>query len=404
MEKVKLNEIEKIFIEEKASELTKEELKNIGYQTDGIITKDRLEIYRNQFLELTLDDVDRILSLTIKKDRITKIITFLGMLTAYTEDSQVNISYNAPASTGKSYIPIEISKLFPKEDVIKVGYSSPTAFFHSTGELDPETHLIKIDLSRKILIFLDQPHTELLQRLRPLLSHDQKELLIKITDKNKKGQNRTKNILLVGFPVVIFCTTNLKMDEQETSRVILLSPEMTEEKFKESIEQIIEKQSNKDFEKEIENDIERQLLKERIRVIKECRFEGVIINEIEKISKYYLEKKDTEGLTPIDQRNIGKLYSIIKGLTLLNFPHRKMQGKYIISNPNDVESGLTLWKEISKYQDLGIHLLFTGFMNKFLYPPIKKKIKTIQSQKGLRKRTYLDIIQKYSTRQSLING
>ncbi|MEO0113779.1 MAG: hypothetical protein ABIK80_07485, partial [candidate division WOR-3 bacterium] len=132
MEKVKLNEIERIFIEEKASELTKEELKNIGYQTDGIITKDQLEIYKNQFPELTLGDVDRILSLTIKKDRITKIITFLGMLTAYTEDSQLNISYNAPPSTGKSYIPIEISKLFLKEDVIKVGYSSPTAFFHST--------------------------------------------------------------------------------------------------------------------------------------------------------------------------------------------------------------------------------------------------------------------------------
>jgi hypothetical protein len=41
----------------------------------------------------------------------------------------------AESSTGKSYIPLELSGLFPSEDVIKLGYASPTSFFHDWGTL-----------------------------------------------------------------------------------------------------------------------------------------------------------------------------------------------------------------------------------------------------------------------------
>ena len=65
-------------------------------------------------------------------------------------------------------------------------------FFHEQGEYDKQKNSIKIDLSRKIIIFLDQPHTALLERLRPLLSHDEKEMQSKITDKGYQGGNKTK--------------------------------------------------------------------------------------------------------------------------------------------------------------------------------------------------------------------
>jgi len=35
----------------------------------------------------------------------------------------------------------------------------------------------QVDLSKKILIFLDMPHDQLLRRLRPILSHDKKSLI-----------------------------------------------------------------------------------------------------------------------------------------------------------------------------------------------------------------------------------
>lgn len=78
----------------------------------------------------------KILGLTIKKDEENKLITFLCALSAYSENSSFNISYNAPSSTGKSYIPTEIAHLFPKDDVIEISYCSPTAFFHDNGKYE----------------------------------------------------------------------------------------------------------------------------------------------------------------------------------------------------------------------------------------------------------------------------
>jgi len=154
----------------------------------------------SQFKPLSSQELLEILGLTIKKDEQNKLITFLCELSAYTESSQFNISFNAPSSTGKSYIPTEIAQLFPPEDVIEIGYCSPTAFFHDVGKYSEKHGGYVVDLSRKILIFLDQPHTLLLQHLRPILSHDKKEIRMKITDKSHRYGLKTKNILLVGLP------------------------------------------------------------------------------------------------------------------------------------------------------------------------------------------------------------
>jgi len=133
----------------------------------------------SQFTPLNSDQLAEILELTVKKDTENKLATFLCELSAYSENAQFNISFNAPSSTGKSFIPTEIAKLFPHDDVMEIAYCSPTAFFHDVGEFDKEQRGYLVDLSRKILIFLDQPHNELLARLRPLLSHDKKEITLK---------------------------------------------------------------------------------------------------------------------------------------------------------------------------------------------------------------------------------
>ena len=72
------------------------------------------------------------------------------------------------------------------------------------GEWDDELKGYRVNLERKILIFLDQPHDALLQRLRPLLSHDQKELMMKITDKRELKGLRTKSVIVRGFPTAFF--------------------------------------------------------------------------------------------------------------------------------------------------------------------------------------------------------
>jgi len=311
------------------------------------------KIDTSQFKPLSSHDLVEILGLTIKKDEENKIVTFLCELAAYTENAQFNISYNAPSSTGKSYIPLEISNLFPNEDVMKLGNCSPTAFFHEQGEYNKDKNIITVDLSRKIIVFLDQPHTALLERLRSLLSHDEKEMQSKITDKNQKGGNRTKTVIIKGFPSVIFCSAGLRIDEQEGTRFLLLSPEVNQEKIRQGILESIKKEVDAESYRDLlEENPKRKLLKERIRAIKlEC------IREV-KIASYQKFKDGFLGenkiVKPRSQRDVKHIASIIKSFALINLWWRDRNGTTITANEEDIEQAFKIWDAISVSQELNL--------------------------------------------------
>ena len=317
------------------------------------ITTKETEIDTTKFTPLSSEKLIETLGITIKHDAENKLATFLCELSAYTESSQFNISYNAPSSTGKSYIPTEIARLFPKEDVMEIAYCSPTAFFHDVGQYDKEKNGYLVDLSHKILIFLDQPHNELLARLRPLLSHDKKEIAIKITDKTQKNGTRTKNILLRGYPAVIFCTAGLNIDEQEATRFLLLSPEVSQIKIQQSISSIIEKEANSEkFVSWLEENQERVLLKERILAIKLEDIKEINIKSPESIRERFLN--DNKTLKPRHQRDIKRLLSLIKSFALLNVWWRDRNGSTITANENDISDAFKLWDKMSVSQELNL--------------------------------------------------
>jgi len=317
---------------------------------------------------LSIEELKKILGTTVKRDDVNKIITFLCMLAAYTEDSQFNVSFRAPSSTGKSYLPLEIKYYFPEEDLLIISYSSPTAFFHDTGEWDEDQRAIMVNFERKILIFLDQPHDQLLQRLRPLLSHDQKELIVKITDKSEKKGLRTKNVVLKGFPSVIFCTGSLKIDEQEQTRHILLSPEISQEKIREALLLKAMRKANPiEYQEFLKQHPEREVLKQRVREIKNAGVKHIIIRDYEKIvSRFYSRY---QKLKPRHSRDIERLISIIQALALLNLWHRERDEEgNVYANDKDIETGFQLYDEISESQELGIPPYIYNFFNDIIKP------------------------------------
>lgn len=307
----------------------------------------------SQFSQISSEQLLDTLGLTIKYDAENKLATFLCELSAYTENAQFNISYNAPSSTGKSYIPTEIARLFPEDDVMEIAYCSPTAFFHDVGQYDKDKNSYLVDLSHKILIFLDQPHNELLARLRPLLSHDKKEIAIKITDKTQKNGTKTKNILLRGYPSVIFCTAGLRIDEQEATRFLLLSPEVNQDKIQQGISATIRKEANSDdFKSWLEENPDRMLLKERIRAIKLEKIKEINIASHETIEEKFLTKNKT--LKPRHQRDIKRLLSLIKSFAILNVWWRERNGSTITANEDDINEAFKLWDKIAVSQELNL--------------------------------------------------
>jgi hypothetical protein len=342
---------------------------------------------------LTIDKLKSILGTTVKRDDTNKVIVFLCGLSAYTEDSQFNISFRGPSASGKSYIPLEIAQYFPEEDVVMIAYSSPTAFFHDAGEWLDEDKCIHIDLERKILIFLDQPHDQLLQRLRPLLSHDRKRLLYKITDKSERKGLRTKNVIINGFPAVIFSTGSFKIDEQELTRNIILSPEISQEKIREAIFIKAMRKANPElWDKYLKEHPERELLKKRIEKIKEENVKHVIVRDYEKVVKRFLEK--CSKLKPRHSRDIERLISLIQSITLLNVWHRERdEHGNVYANDEDIDEAFKLYDEIWECQELGIPPYIYDIYNEVIKPLYIELNKNSEIPIGIERK---EILKRYS--------
>jgi hypothetical protein len=322
---------------------------------------------------LTDDELKEILGATVKHDDSNKVITFLTMLCTYTDEDQTNLGYLAESSSGKSYIPLELSCYFPEHDVIPLGYCSPTAFFHEWGILIPDPsdnreveddkkHKIRlVNLEKNLLIFLDQPHAKLLENLRPLLSHDKKEIRLKITNKSEKSGQRSENILVRGYPTVVFCTANYRQNEQEKTRLLLLSPEHTQEKLREAILLKIEKESDREnFAKILAANPQRQALIRRVRAIKQALINQITIPEELRATIYQNFMENRKFLQSRNSRDISRLLSIIKGNALLNYQQRspieneETGSTNITANLEDVEIGFKYYNTVSEANELGI--------------------------------------------------
>lgn len=309
----------------------------------------------NKYPPITRAELLDILATTIKYDDDNKLIAFLAMLSAYTEDSQLNLSFNAPSSAGKSFIPTEIAALFPSEDVIELGYASPTSFIHGNSEFDKEKQQYTVDLERKIIIFLDQPHSMLLEHLRPLLSHDKKEILLQVTDKSQKHGLKTKKVILRGYPAVVFCTAGLQLDEQEATRFLLLSPEISQEKLHAGVVESLRKFADKEaYWNHTEINPPRQRLRGRIEAIKKEEVSNIRITDEDRdyIEKRFFSKRPI--LKPRHQRDIKRLVSLIKIFALLNLWDREREGTGILANNHDVDDAFEIWERIAIPQELNI--------------------------------------------------
>lgn len=222
-----------------------------------------------------IDQIEKHLNTVIANDiQLIRKLVRAG-LSAYSNDP-INLAILAPTSEGKTYTAVKVFELFPPEDVIFVGRLSPSALVHDRGILvnsksEPIDDKIRelnmklsdekinkvskeeirtelqniwkeskklIDLTGKIMLFLDSPHTELWDRLKPILSHDKQEIEFRITDKGKNGEFRTSHITIKGWPSCIFCSA--KNEKQSPlwneieSRFVIASPNMDAEKYKQA--------------------------------------------------------------------------------------------------------------------------------------------------------------------------
>jgi len=345
-----------------------------------------------QFEEMTVEDIANVLDLTIKHDFVSKVVTFLVMLLAYTESDQQNVMFNASSSTGKTYICSEVSKYFPPQDVKVYGKTTPTAFYYSQSlqETDNKTGQPFINLERRILVFTEQPDTQLQENLRALLSHDSKRTPFAITNKGKNGKNTAMEGYILGFPSTFFCSANMRIDEQEQTRCLILSPESTPEKVRAGVDASIARNSHKNaYNALVEGNEGRKRLKERVLYIKELKVDTIDIDDSDYLKSKFMNGR--KALLPKTQREISHFISLVKAVALLNAPFRMVNGKIIAIN-RDVDEAMKLWVPLSKSMAYGISPQVFSFYNNIILAIYRTNNQSGVSRKGV---TYSEICKEY---------
>lgn len=344
----------------------------------------------SKFKEMSISDLQKILDLTIKHENINKVVVFLTMLSAYTEEDQLNLFLGGQSSSGKTYLAKEIVRFFPKIDVRQLHGVTPKALFYDESTaVDDKTRIV--DLERKILVFLDQPNQQVLENLRPLLSHDDKELESLLTNR-KSGTNIAEKVFLRGYPAVVFCSANMRMDEQESTRSLLISPETTAEKILDAIDFTDKRNSDKGhFDDIMNNDLDGKLLKDRIVYIKSLRIVSIIIPAEYKVAERF--KKGAGSPQPKHTRHIAHIHSLIKAFALLNAMFREKRGKgVIVASQSDVDAAFQIWDAISASQLAGVAPNILEFYNDVVVPAYNKANNGRTIKKGV---TYTEIEEYY---------
>ena len=327
-----------------------------------------------KFEEMNLKELDDILSSTIVSDKNVKCIVLLAMLTTYTESDQMNIYLIGPSSSGKTHIMQEVAKYFPEEDIEMIAQASPTAFKHRRPVIDSESGKSYVDLERKLLLLQDVQNTSLMETLRPLMSHDTKETLYLTTDRGKKSELSCKESIIRGFATFVICSANSKMDEQEATRAIILSPEVTKEKVRAVKEMANRKAANpNEYEENLAKNEGRQNLMKRIRYIKSLKIDSVIIPNPDLTLKAFNQISNKNQAK--EQRDITHFNSLVKAAAMLNAANRFDGKGNILVREKDIEMATKLWRYVSASVNTGLPPYLCDFYRNYILPAYKDRHK-----------------------------
>jgi hypothetical protein len=278
--------------------------------------------------------IDIILKEAKEEDRLVKQISYT-MFSAYT-NNPINLAINSPSGEGKTYIIQKVGEKFPKEDVMFLAGMTDKALFHrhgvlvirneQTGEyesldkmlseidsqiedkkleiartkdpmlkdglksfinaLEEDRRQLKkqakklIDLSHKVLVFMDSPRPELFNAIMPLLSHDRYEVEYEFVDTN--NGIKTKSNILRGWPAVIFAQaidySHYQRYPEIQRRFIITNPKMSLEKYANAVDLICDKFGLPDFayQAKVVNDLDKEKVREIIKDIKQKMLEVCI--------------------------------------------------------------------------------------------------------------------------------
>jgi hypothetical protein len=382
------------------------------------------QIHNNEFYEYIVKTVKK----TVKsEDALIRQILYTAF-SAYIEDDPLNLGVLAPTSEGKTYPITESLQYFPNEDILYIGQMSTMTLVRQKGIIidqngkpikerlqelrknirelakkkkesndDEEKTRINeeiekfneeipklyeesrtlIDLRGKILVFLEPPKHELWNLIKPILSHDKKEIEFPFVNKTDNEGHQTKKVVVRGWPACIFCSAK---DESKwdiwpeiKSRILTTSPNMNPQKYKESIELISLKAGEPNLIQQnvLISDQEIETTKDCVLFIIQKIRELKSKNKDKKISTWIpyrrLLEKELPSNKGTDMRFAKRVYALLNIVPIVKHNLRKI---LVLGGESSVIAGLDDLREVlSITQNFeGIPKYKIEFFNNIFYP------------------------------------
>jgi hypothetical protein len=416
--------IEKILADQETSRQEKQQEKqqsttNVN-NNNNVIDEQELKskILNDNFFEFLVKTIKK----TVRcEDSLIRQIAYTG-LSSYIEDNPINLGILAPTSEGKTYPITESLQYFPNEDVLYIGKMSTMTLVRKKGILidkngqsieDKLKELVKrknltndreekisineeiqnlledaktlIDLRGKILVFLEPPKYDLWDLLKPILSHDKKEIEFPFVNKTDREGHQTKDVVVRGWPSCIFCSardeSKMEIWSEVKSRFLITSPNMVPKKYDESTQLISLNFGwpNSIQQQAIISDIEMDWAKECILLIKQKISELKSKNKDNgKISLWIpynrLLQKELPSNKGTDVRLQKRIFSLLNIVPIVKFNLRKL---LVLGNETSVIADLSDLKEVLTITQNfdGIPKFKLDFFDNIFYPCFKTKTK-----------------------------
>ncbi len=155
---------------------------------------------------------------------------------------------------------------------------------------------------------------------------------------------------------MFFCTAKNDPDEQEKTRMILLSPATDKEKLLESLELAALRKGNpEEYKRRIQEAPKRKWLMNRIYSLRQWGIREIILPDygIQKVLDRFV--KEHSDLVARHQRDLPRIFCLIKAHALLNCFNREKNEKAdtIIATEADIDAGFNLYKEVESSKNIG---------------------------------------------------
>lgn len=297
-----------------------------------------------------LDRVDDILRhsrmIPFKGDNSGLLTSFLVILSCKT-GIPLNLEIIGPSASGKTHLALTARNGFPKSMVMVLAGASRESLKYDYDEIDDEGNFL-VHVEGKCIVVLEKDESsQFIQRLKPLMSGDDKELVFKTPIKNEvTGDIETKDFKIIGQPSFITLTTRNPKEWEQVTRQLLMTPQVDSGKVKSVVDGILSAKARPD-EMHLHEDI--SLMQASVEAIPKREVRNIFAPLI---ASYFPSSNASH------QRTVTKIIGLIDALAILHHEQRPTETNgdrtFVMASVEDMVIGLALADKVLRASLSGV--------------------------------------------------